>query len=55
MTELFLPSPNGTVRNIRDEFVNVDRPPASTLVRVAGLVNPDYLIEIEAVAAVDAQ
>jgi enamine deaminase RidA (YjgF/YER057c/UK114 family) len=39
------------VRRIRDEYVDVDRPPASSLVRVAGLVNPDFLIEIEALAA----
>ncbi|WP_248965036.1 RidA family protein [Sphaerisporangium perillae] len=41
-----------TVRAVRDEFVNVERPPASSLVQVAGLFRPDLLIEIEAVAAV---
>ncbi|TDC40424.1 RidA family protein [Micromonospora sp. 15K316] len=41
-----------TVRAVRDEFVDVDRPPTSTLVQVAGLFRPDLLIEIEAVAAV---
>lgn len=41
-----------TVRAVRDEFVNVARPPTSTLVRVAGLVRPEFLIEVEAVAAV---
>jgi enamine deaminase RidA (YjgF/YER057c/UK114 family) len=30
----------------------VERPPASSLVQVAGLFRPDILIEIEAVAAV---
>lgn len=40
------------VRKVRDEFVNVERPPASTLVQVAGLFRPDIMIEIEAVAAV---
>jgi len=40
------------VRSVRDEFVNVDRPPTSSLVQVAGLVRPDILIEIEAIAAV---
>jgi enamine deaminase RidA (YjgF/YER057c/UK114 family) len=39
-----------TVRSVRDEFVDTDRPPASTLVRVAGLVRPELLIEVEAVA-----
>jgi enamine deaminase RidA (YjgF/YER057c/UK114 family) len=42
------------VRKVRDEFVNVERPPTSTLVQVAGLFRPDIMIEIEAVAAVSA-
>src|SRR5215472_4856474 len=29
------------VREIRDEYIAADRPPASSLVQVAGLVNPD--------------
>ncbi|MEV4623150.1 RidA family protein [Asanoa sp. NPDC049573] len=41
-----------TVRAVRDEFVDLSRPPTSSLVRVAGLVRPEFLIEIEAVAAV---
>ncbi len=41
-----------TVRAVRDEFVNLERPPTSTLVRVAGLFDPAFLVEIEAVAAV---
>jgi enamine deaminase RidA (YjgF/YER057c/UK114 family) len=40
-----------TVRQIRDEYVDTDQPPASSLVQVAGLVNPDFMIEIEALAA----
>src|SRR5262245_8074342 len=40
------------VRTVRDEFVNTDRPPTSSLVQVAGLIRPDLLLEIEAVAAV---
>ncbi|MEU4623688.1 RidA family protein [Actinoplanes sp. NPDC023801] len=43
-----------TIRRIRDEFVDVARPPASSLVQVAGLFLPGLLIEIEAVAAVPA-
>ncbi|WP_433256809.1 RidA family protein [Streptosporangium sp. CA-135522] len=42
------------VRAVRDEFVNLQRPPTSSLVQVAGLFRPDILIEIEAVAAVPA-
>jgi enamine deaminase RidA (YjgF/YER057c/UK114 family) len=40
------------IRAVRDEFVDVRRPPTSTLVQVAGLFRPDVLIEIEAIAAV---
>jgi enamine deaminase RidA (YjgF/YER057c/UK114 family) len=39
-----------TIRAVRDEFVDTARPPTSSLVRVAGLVHPDVLIEVEAVA-----
>jgi enamine deaminase RidA (YjgF/YER057c/UK114 family) len=38
------------IRAVRDEFVRRDRPPTSTLVQVAGLVLPDLLLEVEAVA-----
>ncbi|MFG3703220.1 RidA family protein [Micromonospora sp. NPDC047670] len=40
------------VRAVRDEFINTQRPPTSSLVQVAGLFRPDLLIEIEAVAAI---
>lgn len=40
------------VRAVRDEFVDTANPPTSSLVQVAGLIRPDLLIEIEAVAAV---
>jgi enamine deaminase RidA (YjgF/YER057c/UK114 family) len=39
-----------TIRSVRDEYVDVARPPTSSLVQVAGLFRPDVLIEIEAVA-----
>jgi reactive intermediate/imine deaminase len=39
-----------SVRAIRDEYVNTERPPASTLVEVSGLFRDDVLIEVEAVA-----
>jgi enamine deaminase RidA (YjgF/YER057c/UK114 family) len=38
------------VATVRDEFIDTARPPTSSLVRVAGLVRPDLLIEVEAVA-----
>jgi enamine deaminase RidA (YjgF/YER057c/UK114 family) len=37
-------------REVRDEFVDPWRPPASSLVQVSGLVHADFRIEIEAVA-----
>ena len=41
------------LRAIRDEFVDVASPPASTLVQVVGLAVPGAKVEIEAVAACD--
>ena len=38
-------------RSVRDEFVDPQRPPASSLVQVSGLVHPAFRIEIEALAA----
>ncbi|MEV4350384.1 RidA family protein [Actinoplanes sp. NPDC049596] len=40
-------------RTARDEFIDVARPPASSLVQVSGLVNPAFKVEIEAVAATE--
>ena len=40
----------GTVRAIRDEYVDTERPPASTLVQVSALFSPEAMVEIEAVA-----
>lgn len=37
-------------RKVRDEFIDVERPPASSLVQVSGLVHPDARVEIEAIA-----
>jgi len=39
-------------RTVRDEYISVDKPPASSLVRVSGLVNPEFRIEVEALAAI---
>ncbi|WP_259016340.1 RidA family protein [Emticicia fluvialis] len=41
-----------TVRDIRDKFINVQNPPASTLVEVSHLYREDVLIEIEATAII---
>ena len=40
------------IREIRDEYVNTDHPPASTFVVVRRLARPEWLIELEAVAVV---
>lgn len=42
----FLPA----VREARDAFVDVRRPPASTAVQVAALFRPELLLEVEAFA-----
>jgi enamine deaminase RidA (YjgF/YER057c/UK114 family) len=41
------------MRAIRDRYMSKDKPPASTLVVVSRLARPGWLIEIEAVAALD--
>lgn len=38
------------MRAVRDEFVNLDSPPASSAVQVVALVRPELLIEVEAIA-----
>ena len=38
------------IRQVRDEFVNRETPPASALIGVAQLFHPDVLVEIDAVA-----
>jgi len=40
------------VRDIRNTFINVQQPPASTLVQVSKLFREDILIEVEATAVV---
>jgi 2-iminobutanoate/2-iminopropanoate deaminase len=40
------------IRNVRDKFINVKKPPASTLVQVSKLFRDDLLIEIEATAII---
>jgi 2-iminobutanoate/2-iminopropanoate deaminase len=38
------------VRSVRDRFVNLEKPPASTLIGVAALALPSFLIEMDAIA-----
>jgi enamine deaminase RidA (YjgF/YER057c/UK114 family) len=42
----------GAVRKVREELFQGANPPTSTLLVVAGLASPDYLVEIEAIAVV---
>jgi len=42
-----------TYRKVRLEYLGNVRTPANTLIEVKRLANPDYLIEIEAIAAQD--
>jgi len=41
-----------TIRTVRDHWVNAERPPASALIGVAALFDPDVLVEVDALAAV---
>jgi enamine deaminase RidA (YjgF/YER057c/UK114 family) len=40
-------------RKARDKYIDPKNPPASTAVQVVRLVNPDFLIEVNAVAVVE--
>lgn len=42
----------GAFRRVRDQFLDKDHLPASTLVQVTRLFRPEFMIEVEAMAAV---
>lgn len=44
------PEDLAVVREVRKKYLPQENPPASTLVGVTALANPDFLLEIEAVA-----
>lgn len=46
----FEPDQLAVIREVRDRYVDVARPPASALIGVAALFHPDVLIEIDAIA-----
>lgn len=48
----YKPADRDIIRAVRTEFLPGDGPPASTLIGVQGLASADYMIEIEATAAV---
>jgi enamine deaminase RidA (YjgF/YER057c/UK114 family) len=37
--------------NLRDHYIDVNQPLASTAIQVAALFRPEFMIEVEAVAA----
>lgn len=39
-------------REVRDKYINVKNPPASTAVQVSKLFRPEFLIEVEAIAVI---
>jgi hypothetical protein len=39
-------------RQVRDEYISLEHPPASSLVQVSGLINPAFRIEVDALAAI---
>ena len=39
-------------REVRDRYINIKNPPASTAVQVPRLFRPEFLVEVEAVAVV---
>jgi enamine deaminase RidA (YjgF/YER057c/UK114 family) len=41
------------LRRVRDEFVNLEYPPASTLVQVAAFFRPEVMFEADAIAIAD--
>ncbi|WP_330328334.1 RidA family protein [Streptomyces sp. NBC_00536] len=43
-----------TFRQVRDEYLDTARPPACSLVKVAGLVHPAFRVEIDALAVLPA-
>ncbi len=43
----------GHIREVRKKHLNQEKPPASSLIGVAALAVPDWLIEIEVIAVVD--
>jgi enamine deaminase RidA (YjgF/YER057c/UK114 family) len=46
----YKPEDVAVIREVRKNYLSGENPPASTLVGVMALVNPDFMIEIEAIA-----
>ena len=48
----YTPEQRAIIAGVRGRYLPADNPPASTLVGVAALAGPEWLIEIEAVAVI---
>jgi 2-iminobutanoate/2-iminopropanoate deaminase len=48
----YQPSHLQVIRSVRDRFINLAKPPASTLIGVAALALPKLLVEVDAIAVV---
>jgi enamine deaminase RidA (YjgF/YER057c/UK114 family) len=48
----YQPEHRAAIVEARDRFVSREQPPASTLVGVQALARPEFLVEVEAVAAI---
>lgn len=48
----YRPEDRFVIREVRDQFLSSENPPASTLIGVQSLALPDLLVEIEAVAVI---
>lgn len=49
----YKPEDRATIREVRSQYLDAKQPPASTLIGVQALALPEWLIEIEAVAAIE--
>jgi len=49
----YQPAHRAAIVEVRDQFIARDHPPAGTLVGVQALARPEFLIEIEALAAAE--
>lgn len=49
----YKPEDRALIREIRTQYFNAAQPPASTLIGVQALALPEWLIEIEAIAAIE--
>lgn len=50
----YSPEHRAVIREVRNQFIVTDQPPASTLVGVQALAAETFLIEVEAIAVVEA-